>query len=73
LRELSPCLRERCAAAHGCARAEPAPRQHDQSPGLAFANRTAGDGASVAYGAVYPLTMILRVVTAQLLVIFWVA
>jgi putative transport protein len=39
---------------------------------LAFANQEASDGASVAYGAVYPLTMILRVVSAQLLVIFWV-
>lgn len=39
---------------------------------LAFANEDAGDGASVAYGAVYPLAMILRVVSAQLLVIFWV-
>jgi uncharacterized transporter YbjL len=27
----------------------------------------------LAYGAVYPLAMILRVVTAQLLVVFWVA
>jgi putative transport protein len=42
-------------------------------PVLAFANQVAGDGAAVAYGAVYPLAMILRVVTAQLLVVFWVA
>jgi putative transport protein len=40
---------------------------------LSFANQTAGDGASVAYGAVYPLALILRVVTAQILVVLWVA
>jgi putative transport protein len=39
---------------------------------LAFASQEAGDGALIAYGAVYPLSMILRVVCAQLLVIFWV-
>ncbi len=42
-------------------------------PVLAFATQVAGDGAALAYGAVYPLAMILRVVTAQLLVVFWVA
>jgi putative transport protein len=42
-------------------------------PILAFATQVAGDGAALAYGAVYPLAMILRVVTAQLLVVFWVA
>jgi putative transport protein len=41
-------------------------------PVLAFADQAAGDAAAVAYGAVYPLTMILRVVSAQLLVILWV-
>jgi putative transport protein len=40
-------------------------------PALACANQLAGAGTSVAYGAVYPLAMILRVVSAQLLVIFW--
>jgi putative transport protein len=38
---------------------------------LAFANQAAGDGAAVAYGGVYPLAMIMRVVSAQLLVILW--
>lgn len=42
-------------------------------PVLTFANQIAGEGAAVAYGAVYPLAMILRVVTAQLLVVLWVA
>jgi putative transport protein len=39
---------------------------------LSFANQVAGDGASVAYGAVYPLAMILRVVSAQVLVVLWI-
>jgi putative transport protein len=38
---------------------------------LAYANESAGEGVTTAYGAVYPLTMILRIVTAQLLVVFW--
>jgi putative transport protein len=39
-------------------------------PALAFANTLAtSDGPSVAYATVYPLTMLLRVVTAQLVVI----
>lgn len=38
-------------------------------PALAYANKTAGnDAPAVAYSTVYPLTMFLRVVTAQLLV-----
>jgi len=40
-------------------------------PVLAFANETAGEGAALAYGAVYPLAMILRVLSAQLLVVLW--
>jgi putative transport protein len=39
---------------------------------LSFANQVAGDGASIAYGAVYPLVMILRVVTAQVLIVLWI-
>jgi putative transport protein len=40
-------------------------------PALQFANQmTAGEAPSVAYATVYPLTMLLRVVTAQLLVLF---
>jgi putative transport protein len=40
-------------------------------PALAFANTvTASEGASVAYATVYPLTMILRVFAAQMLVLF---
>ena len=39
-------------------------------PALAFANTLAtSDGPSVAYATVYPLTMLLRVVTAQLIAI----
>ena len=39
-------------------------------PALSFANALAGsDGPSLAYATVYPLTMILRVVTAQVLVL----
>ena len=39
-------------------------------PALAFANNTAGcDAPSVAYATVYPLTMILRIVAGQVLVI----
>lgn len=40
-------------------------------PALQFANQmTNGEAPSVAYATVYPLTMLLRVVTAQLLVLF---
>ncbi|MGC4064632.1 MAG: putative transporter [Polyangiaceae bacterium] len=39
-------------------------------PALAFAHTlAASDGPSVAYATVYPLTMLLRVITAQLMVI----
>ena len=39
-------------------------------PALAYANKTAGnDTPSVAYSAVYPLTMFLRVITAQLIIL----
>jgi putative transport protein len=42
-------------------------------PALAFANSMAGsDSPSVAYATVYPLTMFLRVLAAQLLVLFFV-
>lgn len=40
-------------------------------PALAYAQQTnTGSGTSVAYAAVYPLTMLLRVLSAQLLVFF---
>jgi putative transport protein len=40
-------------------------------PALAFANQTAGnDAPSVAYSTVYPLSMFLRILTAQLIILF---
>lgn len=40
-------------------------------PALAYANKTANnDAPAVSYSTVYPLTMFLRVVTAQLLILF---
>lgn len=43
-------------------------------PALAFANTLAtSDGPSVAYATVYPMTMLLRVVTAQLMAIWMFA
>ena len=42
-------------------------------PALAYANGlTAGDAPAVGYATVYPLTMFLRVLTAQMLIIFFV-
>src|SRR5207249_6695484 len=42
-------------------------------PALAFGNTLlGGDVASTTYAAVYPLTMILRVITAQMLALFTV-
>ena len=39
-------------------------------PALAYANKTAGnDAPAVAYSTVYPLTMFLRVITAQIIVL----
>jgi len=39
-------------------------------PALAFANAMiGGNSASISYAAVYPLTMILRILCAQLLVL----
>ena len=41
-------------------------------PALAYSNQTAGnDAPSVGYATVYPLTMFLRVFTAQLLILFF--
>jgi putative transport protein len=41
-------------------------------PALAFASAVSNsEGPSVAYATVYPLTMLLRIVTAQALVIGW--
>ena len=41
-------------------------------PALAYSNATAGnDAPSVGYATVYPLTMFLRVLTAQLLILFY--
>ena len=42
-------------------------------PALAYANMTAGnDAPAVGYATVYPLTMFLRVLTAQMLILFFV-
>ncbi len=42
-------------------------------PALSFANATAGnDSPAVSYATVYPLTMFLRVVTAQILILLFV-
>ena len=42
-------------------------------PALAYSNeQTGSDAPSVGYATVYPLTMFLRVLTAQLLIIFFV-
>ena len=42
-------------------------------PALAYANKTSGnDAPAVAYSTVYPLTMFLRVISAQLLVLLLV-
>lgn len=42
-------------------------------PALAYSNATAGnDAPSVSYATVYPLTMFLRVLTAQLLILLFV-
>ena len=39
-------------------------------PALAYANKTAGnDAPAVAYSTVYPLTMFLRVITAQIIIL----
>lgn len=44
--------------------------RHDRPPALAYSNEVCGNNqASVAYSTVYPLTMFLRVVTAQILVL----
>lgn len=41
-------------------------------PALAYSNQTAGnDAPSVGYATVYPLSMFLRVLTAQLLILFF--
>ena len=42
-------------------------------PALAYANAIAGDTdrASASYATVYPLTMFLRVLTAQLIILLW--
>lgn len=41
-------------------------------PALSFANTTAGnDIPAVSYATVYPLTMFLRVITAQLLILIF--
>ncbi len=43
-------------------------------PALAYANTTAGnDSPAVGYATVYPITMFLRVLTAQLLILFFYA
>lgn len=43
-------------------------------PALAFANATAGnDAPAIGYSTVYPLTMFLRILTAQILILFFCA
>ena len=43
-------------------------------PALAFINgQSKSESSSLAYATVYPLTMILRVVSAQLIVVWWAA
>lgn len=43
-------------------------------PALAYSNSTAGnDAPSVSYASVYPLTMFLRVLSAQLLILFFIS
>lgn len=43
-------------------------------PALAYANKVAGnDAPAVAYSTVYPLTMFMRVIMAQLLILFFCA
>jgi putative transport protein len=43
-------------------------------PALAFANSlTKSEIPSVAYATVYPLTMISRILAAQLMMIYWVS
>ncbi len=40
-------------------------------PALAYANQTTGnDGPAIGYSTVYPLSMFLRIVTAQLIILF---
>jgi putative transport protein len=41
-------------------------------PALSFASQMGAKRAAVAYGAVYPLAMLLRVVSAQIMVLLWV-
>ena len=41
-------------------------------PALAFANNAAGnDAPAIGYSTVYPLTMFLRIITAQMLILFF--
>jgi putative transport protein len=41
-------------------------------PALAFASTATGsDAPAISYAAVYPLTMLLRILTAQLIVLFF--
>ena len=43
-------------------------------PALAFANASAGnDAPAIGYSTVYPLTMFLRILTAQILILFFCA
>lgn len=42
-------------------------------PALAYANKLANnDAPAVAYSTVYPLTMFMRVIAAQLVILFFV-
>ena len=43
-------------------------------PALAYANKVANnDAPAVAYSTVYPLTMFMRVIVAQLMILFFMA
>ena len=43
-------------------------------PALAFANSMAdSEIPSISYATVYPLAMILRIISAQLLIMYWVS
>jgi putative transport protein len=62
--------RSNCDEAEFYRNQRPPGREHDRSPALAFANAISGsDAPSVSYATVYPLTILLRIVTVQVLVL----
>jgi putative transport protein len=47
-------------------------RQHNRPPALAFANAIAkSDGPSISYATVYPGTMLMRILAAQVIVLLF--